>query len=172
MNTKTDGYKLREAIKQWSLRKESAEKQFKGTLAKFEGEEKEAPTTVVEAFLTAETAIAQLQVAQMRYNLAIEVTVSGEKMTLGEAIKRVGAAGRIEKMWKTAIPTTGNNRYSVDDGLTRDPNQVRASYVLGVKDLTKLAEKAGKVAGAFRAAIATGNATEVEIKDLDPKLFE
>lgn len=167
-----DGYALREAIKQWDLRKGAAEEAFKSSLFKFKGEEKDTPQQVVDSFLQAETAISKLQVAQMRYNLSVAVEVGGEKMTLAEAIKRVGGAGRAEKMWRSAGPKDRRSAYLMDDGLTRDPTQERATPTLDAKTSVGLAMQAGKRSGAFRATIATANATKVDIADLDPALFE
>ena len=168
---KIDGYALREAIKQWELRKEVAERAFTGSLHKFKDEEKETPQQVVTAYLQAEDAISKLQVAQMRYNLAIKVEVQGAAMSLAEAIKRSGSAGRIEKMWKTATPQERHHRYG-EDGLTRVPGQERAEGTIDVKTTVSLATQAGKRSGAFRAAIATANAVKAEIEDLNPALFE
>jgi len=167
---KINGYKIREALKEHELRKEAAQKQFSGTLKKFPGETKPEPQEVATAFLKAETAIAKLQVVQMRYNLEVEVDVLSETMTLAEIIKRVGGLGRMEKMWKGVIPG-GKERYVYGDEDTRDPNQVRAEPTLEPGKAVDLATTAAKTAGAFRAAIATGNAREIEI-DLDPALFE
>lgn len=168
---KVNGYRLREALKQQELRKDAAAKQFSGTLKKFPDEDKPTPEVVAETFLKAETVIAKLQVAQMRYNLQVPVEVMGERMTLAEAIKRVGGQGRSEKMWKGVIPG-GRDRYALYDEDTRDPNQVRAKPTLDPDRAVILATEAAKRAGAFRAAIATGNAVEVEIENLDPALFE
>lgn len=167
----TDGYALREAIKQWELRKGVAEKAFSGSLHKFKDEYKEDPDQVVEAYQKAEDAIAKLQVAQMRYNLAVKVEVQGESMTLAEAIKRSGAAGRIEKMWKGATPQERTLRYG-DDGLTRVAGQERAEPTISPKEVLGLTSLAGKKSGAFRATIAKANALKVEIEDLNSALFE
>lgn len=168
---KTDGYALREAIKQWELRKEVAERAFAGSLHKFADEVKETPQQVVDAYLQAEESIAKLQVAQMRYNLAVTVDVRGQAMTLAEAIKMSGSAGRVEKMWKTATPQE-QRRHRYDDDLTRTPGQERAEATIDVKTTVVLATKAGKRSGAYRAAIATANAVKVEIEDLNSALFE
>ena len=41
-----------------------------------------------------------------------------------------------------------------------------------IPEITKLASVTAKRAGAFRQAIAVGNAREIELEDLDPALFE
>jgi hypothetical protein len=172
MKMKTTGYGLREAIKQHELRRDTASRAFAGTLKSFADEKKEKPQEVVIRFLAAEKAIARLQTAQMRYNLLIEVEVQTEKMSLAEAIKRIGADARVEKMWRSAIGPAPDRYGSFHNEDVRDPNQVRATATITPTDATKLASQAAKRAGAFRAAIATGNAREVEIEGLDPALFE
>ncbi len=166
-----DGYALREALKQWELRKDAAEKAFTSSLHKFADEKKDAPQQVVDAYLKAEDAISKLQVAQMRYNLAVKVEVQGEKMTLAEAIKRVGGAGRVEKMWKGATPQERHHRYG-DDGLTRTAGQERAEATIDAKTVVSLATQASKRSGAYRAAIAKTNGVSLDIEDLSPALFE
>lgn len=176
---KITGYMLREAIKQHELRRDTAARAFDGSLKVFPDEEKDSPSTIVEQFLAAETAVAQLQVAQMRYNLAVMVEVTGPgpyagdkvSMTLAEAIKRVGGEGRVEKMWRSATGPK-KDRYSGYDNDEIDPTRIRARAVLKASEAVKLASVAGKRAGALRAAIATANAREVEIESLSPTLFE
>lgn len=168
---KVTGYQLREAIKQHTLKRDSLASSFNGTLKKFPEEKKELPNDVMNDFLTAELAVTKLQVAQMRYNLAVQVTVLGERMTLAEAIKRVGGPARAEKMWRS-VNSPKRESYSYRDDDEMDPNKIRAIPVITVKESLKLAQGAAKHAGAFRAAIATGNAVEVEIEDLSSELFE
>jgi hypothetical protein len=169
---KTTGWALREALKMWELRKGAAEKLFPESLHKFKGEEKDSPQSLIETYLKAELAVARLQVAQMRYNLVVNVMVGDETMTLAEAVKRVGSAGRVEKMWGSIKPTRSRPSYMDNEPITRDPTQERAEATLTVKESTKFAEAASKRAGAFRAAINTGNGREADIADLDPGLFE
>jgi len=168
---KITGYKLREAIKQQELRRDTAASMFDDSLKVFPDETKTAPQDVVKAFLDAETAVARLQTAQMRFNLAVSVDVLGEKMTLAEAIKRVGGQGRAEKMWRSAAGGKRRERYGYDDD-ELDPTKVRAKPTITPDTAVKLASSAGRVAGAFRAAIATANAQEIEIENLLPELFE
>ena len=168
---KVSGYKLREAIKQYELRRDTSAAMFEDTLKKFPNEEKASPQTVVVAYQEAEIAVAKLMTAQMVYNLAISVDVLGEKMTLAEAIKRVGGAGRLEKMWRSAASGKRKDRYYSETD-TLDLNQIRAVTTIDSTVAVELATKAGRVSGAFRAVIATANAQEVEIEGLSPALFE
>lgn len=172
MKMKITGYALREALKQHELRRDTAARTFEGTLKSFPGEVKDKPQDVVKQFLAAETAIAKLQTSQSKYNLLVMVDANGERMTLEEAIKRIGGEARVEKMWRSAAGPR-RDRYgssNIDD--VRDPNQIVAITIVTPNEATKLASACSKRAGSYRAAIATGNAREVEIEDLDPALFE
>jgi hypothetical protein len=169
---KTTGWQIRDALGLWELRKKTAEKLFPESLHKFKGEEKDSPEVIVDGFQKAELAIARIQVVQMKYNLAVTVQVQDEKMSLAEAVKRSGCAGRVEKMWGSVKPTTSRPSYMGDMPITRDPTQERAEATVSVKDGLRFAETASKRARAFRTAINTGNGQEVEIADLDPGLFE
>jgi len=167
---KVTGYTLREAIKENELKLDTASGAFNPALRVFPGDAPKQPQKVAEQLEAAEKAVVKLQVAQMRYNLMVTVEVLGERMTLAEAIKRVGGAGRIEKMWKSAIQEKTRNSY-LDNDDVRDPNQVRASRTVTSDEAMNLARIAGKKANALRAAIATANGREVEIEDLDSSLF-
>lgn len=169
---KVTGYQLREAIKQHTLKRDSLASSFNGTLKVFPGIDfvKDAPAVVMDEFLAAELAVTKLQVAQMQYNLAVRVTVLGERMTLAEAIKRVGGPARAEKMWRSVAAPKRESYYRDDDEL--DKTKVRAIPTISAKDSIKLAQAAAKQAGAFRAAIAIGNAEEILLDDLSSELFE
>ena len=169
MKMKITGYALRDALAEHQLRADTAAKAFNGTLKAFPEDKKDKPTEVVEQYLKAEHATSKLQVAQMRYNLAVTVDVLGEKMTLAEVIKRIGGPARVAKMWRSVGAPTERSGYSDD---VRDPNQVRAVATISAAEASKLASVATKKASAFRQAIAVGNAREVELEDLDPGLFE
>jgi len=169
---KTTGYALREAIKRQELRRETAAQQFNGSLHAFEDEKgKDSPTKVMAAFLAAESAVAQLQTSQMRYNLAVMVDIGGKPMSLAEAIKTIGGLGRGEKMWRSAAAPK-KDRYGSDPSLERDPTRVFAQRQITVNEAVKLASESAKKVGALRAAIAVGNAREVELEGLEAALFE
>jgi hypothetical protein len=180
MKMKVTGYMLREAIKQHELRRDTAAKAFDGSLKKFPDEEKESPIELVESFSKAEQAIAALQEAQMRYNLSVKVEVMGQgnyptdkvRMSLAKAIKLVGGAGRVEKMWRSATGPKKDRYGGYRDDDEMDPTRIRAVATIKSSDAISQASRAGKAAGSLRAAIATANAELVEIEDLSPALFE
>jgi hypothetical protein len=167
---KVTGYKIREAIKQWELRKDAASRVFDDSLKIYPGETKEHPVDAVKQYLAAEYAIAKLQEAQAMYNLQVKVPFDGELITLGFAVKALGGLARAEKMWRSA---TGSKKerygYSADE---RDPNKIYAQTQVSASDALKNATSAAKRASAMRAAIAQGNAEEHEIKTLTEDLFE
>jgi len=169
------GYALREALKQWELRLAAANNDFNGSLHRFKDDvDKPTPQQVVASILASEQAIVALQLAQMKYNLSVQVEVQGQMMTLAEAIKHVGAAGKIEKIWKTAAVGSKQNGFFATDPTIRElnPNQERAVAVLKDQELLDLTRQASKRAGALKTAIATANAVSQTIPDLDPSLFE
>jgi hypothetical protein len=169
------GYALRDALKQWELKLAASTKAFSASLHRFKDEaDKKTPQEVVDDMLTAERAIVALQVVQQKYNLSVAVNVQGEAMTLAEAIKHVGAAGKIEKMWKNVAVGKAESRYSSYEDPTirnNDPNQERAVPVMKSDEVLALTTQASRRASAFRSAIATANACVQDIPNLDLKLF-
>ena len=170
---KITGYALRGAISEWKLKRDAATQAFNGSLYKFEGDSKDTPDQVAQAIGAAEVALATLQTAQMEYNLKVRLELPGGTISLAEAIKRVGGQGRIEKMWKSASSPKKRSSYlsDLDEIPSREDGRVVAERQITTQQAIERATGAGRLAGKFRAAIAVGNATEVEI-DLDPALIE
>ena len=168
---KITGYKLRETIRMWELRRKIAGDNFDKSLHAFEGEVQESPQSMVNTFKHADEAIANLQTAQAMYNLSVKVNVLDKEMTLCEAVKLVGGAGRVEKLWRTAA-IDKKEPYTYDNKLVRNATEVRAQRTISLKGAGELATEAAKWSGALRAAIAVANSTEVEIEGLNPDLFE
>jgi hypothetical protein len=169
MKMQIDGNMLRTALSKWNLLKESAAGAFNDSLHKFDGEVKDDPKAIVFELEKAELAITRLQVAQMRYNLEVKVSASDGTITLAEAIKRVGYAGRTEKLWRGAAQTKEDPYGRLQ--LIRDPTQQHAKAVLSKKEAVQLAVAAGKATNELKGAIASGNSIKIEM-DLDPALFE
>lgn len=161
---KVTGHILKDAVKRAVMMRDTTASLFDGSVHAFEDdEEKESPLVVADRFAVWDTEVAKLQTAQARYNLMVEVEVEGRTMTLCEAIKRVGGAGRLEKMWRS-VAGVKKDRYSYrDESLTRDPNEIRAKRQVTQAGALKLANTAAKYAAALRAAIAKGNLTEIEM---------
>jgi hypothetical protein len=166
---KTTGYALREAMKNHTLNKEVAEGDFTPSLKHTEGEDPKAlPKEVFQAFLKADMALAKLEEAQVRYNLAVRLDFNGQNITLLDAIKRVGILGRVEKMWKGTIanPVAASNYFDEPE------NKVKAKRTLPASEALALTKMYGKQASSLRASIAAANAVVVDIEDLDASLFE
>ena len=161
---KTTGYKLRHAIREAEHIKNIAAGQWDDSLHAFPGEDetKAAPQVLMAKYVECENRLAALQLAQTRYNLAVTVTVQGQPMTLCEAVKRVGGAGRAEK----------KDRYGYNRDLTRNSTEIRAVRTISIEAALLEAKRAARYASALREAIEVGNSTEVEIENLDSSLFE
>ena len=166
MATKVTGYALKEQIKRATMVRDTTASLFDDSLSKFPDETKDEPQMVVDRFKAADLALAKIQVVQQRYNLAVEVEVLGEKMSLCEAIKRVGGAGRVEKMWRSCAGVKKERYGYRGDEDTRDPNMIRSEATINQSQALELAQEGAKIAGAIRAAIATGNAKEVDFQDV------
>jgi hypothetical protein len=167
---KVTGYKIQHKLKELEQLKEVAAQQFNDNIMQFESAEEKLDIREVFANYTGlEKRISRLQAAQCLYNLSVDVNVLGEKLTLLEAVKLIGGAGRSEKMWKDVVK--GNKtRHHMYSEQTRSKDQEYAKRSVSVSDAVGLAQQATKVAGALREAIQVGNATEVEL-DLDETLF-
>lgn len=168
-----NGAMFRDALRRWGLRLEVAAKQFDSSLHNFAGETRITPQEVIEIMQKAEDAIARLQVGQARYNLGVTVKVGrgpeGKVMTLTEAVKRVGGAGRIEKFWRTAC---AEERDPYGHNLTRTAGTVAAVRVVPISEAVELAVAATGYAESLRAAINRGNDTHIDIMDLEAADFE
>jgi hypothetical protein len=170
---KITGYAIREALRRWQLRRDTAESQFTGTLLRFEDEKKPSPQEIIKLTLEAETAIARLQLLQTRYNLAVTISVDGigSHLTLLECIKRFGGLGRVEKLWRVAS-TEKSDRYAFADRSVRDKDQIVAQRAISYEDAARQTIESGRTLGKLREAVAVGNAREMEFEDFDAALFE
>lgn len=166
------GYKLREALRRQTLRRETAASQFNDSLKKFPDEEKATPDEVIKKVRSAEEAISTLQVAQTRYNLTVRVEVpgfSGQK-TLLECIKRIGGLGRIEKTWRSAATAKDRGLYDIEE--TREPGVVRRKRQISFDEASIRTEQIDSELAVLREVIAVGNAHKVDLEDLDASLFD
>lgn len=174
--TTVTGYKLRSAVKQLEMQLEAAVRVFNDSLVKFPSETKATPVDAMADFLSLETRIAKLQAAQAEYNTKVKVDVLGNAMTLAEAVKRVGGAGRAVAMWKKAAGAVDPNRRGYyeaspyENMRSRDKDQEYAERTISDKDATAQAVAAEAFASALRGAIAEGNGTSVDVS-LDPALL-
>lgn len=166
---KISGYKLQHALRELTHARDIAAGQFDDALKAFPGDEKPTPEKVMTAFLDAEAKIARLQTVQGDYNLRVKVDVLGKRMSLSEAVKLVGGAGRAEKMWRSAAAPK-KDRYGYDRD-ERTEGTIIAKRTISTEAATQKAKEAARWASALREAIQVGNATEVEF-EVDEALFE
>jgi hypothetical protein len=170
---KITGFQLTYRLRELQDTREIAQAQFNDALFQFETAAEGAPTPVELSRILqeCERKIAILQVAQARYNLAVEVDVLGERISLHQAVKQVGGAGRLAKMWKDAAKKTGANPYSYGE-MSRDKDHEYAKRTVSVQECLERSTHATRWASALRQAIQLGNGVEMEIEGLDAALFE
>jgi hypothetical protein len=168
---KVTGYQLREATRKFELQRDTAARLFKSSLYAFEDEVKEDPIEVMDHLKKAELSVVRLQEAQQKYNLKVLIDVQGKSITLAAAVKMLGGAGRIAKMWREAVADK-EDRYGYRNERERNKDTEVARKRLPFDVALKEANTADGFAGALRAAIAVGNATSLEIEGLDTELFE
>lgn len=167
---KVTGYMLREAVRRWTTVQTVAAKMFPEVTFAFFGDIKDNPLEIDTQYWTAALAVSELQEAQQKFNASIRVKVGNQEMNLSRAIKLVAFAGQRSKAWKTAACETGKSRYS-DKLMVRDKDSEVAKRQMSVKEcLAKQAEIDSFLAD-LRTAISVANGKEIDIIDLDPKLF-
>jgi hypothetical protein len=166
------GYKLKEALKMASLEKETVLTQFDETLYAFKGEKKPSPEEISDRVSYLETKIATLQTAQSQYNLNIMVSVQGEEMSLQQAIKMVGGAGRLSKMWRSAAKGSKRDRWERQSSVTRKTDEEIALPTITKQDTMQRAKEAELFASRLRSAISTGNTNKVDIPWVGESLFD
>lgn len=167
---KITGYKIQHKLKQLEQLKEVAAQQFNDNIMQFESQDDKGDLRDLFASYTSlEKKISQLQTAQCQYNMNVTVNVLGENMSLLNAVKLVGGAGRAEKMWKDVVKGTRSVRSMYSES-SRSKDQEYAKRSVSIKEAVEFAQQATKVASALREAIQVGNASEIEI-DLDEVLF-
>lgn len=167
-----NGFQIREALKRWERRKKTADSLFKETLWSFEDAGK-APDSrkVAEEYKRSDLAVARLQELQQKFNSQVNLDVLGQKMTMALAIKILGGAGRLEKMWSGAVTDQGGDRYYRREN-SRKADDIYACRTVSQEDCAKLADEAAHFSSALRNAIAVGNTQKVSIGDVPKDIFE
>lgn len=175
-----DGVKIREALSRYKTIAETLASQFKESCWAFEGEAGLSPCEMDRQAKEAEEAVAELEELQQLYNLITTVEVCGTVITLANAVKLVGSAGRRAKAWKEVARDNGRDRYS--DRRTRSKDEITAKRTISVKDALAEHANAERYASQLRSAIARGNMTtynvgpcaadKPELNRFRPSLFE
>ena len=156
---KVNGFQIKQAIREETEERDLADSRFAGSLKAFPDEDKPKPTVLAEVMDKSERRIAKLQTTQARYNLAVQVTVEGQSMTLQEAVKALGGAERIEKKWREAAKEE-TDRYGGD---TRDKDSVVRTRQVSSDQCAEFARTAMRRRNAINYAISKGNAVEVDL---------
>lgn len=164
---KVTGYALREAMRVKRLDRDAAAKLFAESLFIFEGQTSETELLFTR-FREADMAVARLETIQETYSLGIVVEAQGKSMSLTEAVKLVGGAGRAEKMWRDASGASKSRRGYYDQGAARERGKDTeyAKRSVPVEVALKKAHDAGRRGSALRAAISKGNGVEKEPKEV------
>ena len=155
-------------------RVKALETQFSASLFRFADEEdKRDPRQILREFEELQARIAQLMEVQAAYNLRVQVTVLGEEMSLQRVLHMVSSANRVKSLWAQAAEQKLANQYSFHlmNPLSRDKEHEYAKPVVPVSEARELADIATRTALAFKQAIRSGNAREVEM-DVTPEVFE
>lgn len=142
-----NGFRIQRAIREWTVKRDTLSALIESAVAS--AAPAEQFSVLMGKYDQAELAIAQLQVAQARYNLDVGVKLdsSNQEISLSEAVKRIGGLSRSEKLWKSIATNTE------------------------AADALKLVAAKSRIASEFRSAISVGNGKEFEI-EVDPGLFD
>ena len=160
---KITGYRLQHAIREAMHVRDVLATQFNDNLKQFASTTKRVDLEAVYCrYDEIEKKIAELQVMQTRYNMNVHVVVLHDTVTLLQAIKLVGGAGRGEKMWRAAAGLKKHSRYGSEDERSRDVEYAEAS--VPVEQCMLHAREAHRYAAALREAIQLGNATVLDME--------
>lgn len=172
---KVTGYQLREALRKWTTKMEVLKVRFDDSIWEFPGEQKKMPLEVSQEWEKVMTNVALLQCAQQRYNREVSITLTNtpreETMTLAMAVKLIGMYGRLESAWRKATIGNGKDRWDRGSGASRSKDTEYAKKSLSQEKLAECSDNMSNYTSALRAAIARGNATEIDIGEVLPELL-
>ncbi len=165
-----NGFQIREAIKQWTLKREMAIKVFNDAGFVFEGETKIPPHRAAEEIETSDAAVAQLETFQQAFNASHMVTFNGKSITLSQAVKMIAGIGRLENLWKTYASKglAGNesrHSYGETPATVRKDGEVHAKRVMPLADCVAKATQYAKQQAALRGLISSANGTLITVPD-------
>lgn len=161
---KVTGGRLRGVLKVKRMALAALHSQWESQLTKFEGEEKD-PIGMMVQIRAIETSVAEVEELQAKYNLMVMVQPFKGDMSLEMAIKLVGGAGRIAKLWRDAAKGEKKERYGGRLNQSRDKDSIYAVDSVPKELALKLAIDAEEKRDALQQAIAKGNLTEIEFED-------
>lgn len=162
---KVSGLEIREALRQWALRRDAANKRFEEALTRYEDETKESPLEAETELILCEDAIAHLQTAQSYFNGQINVRVGTAEMKLTYAVKRVGGAARLEKLWHAQVKAKKVPAWE-SARTKRTKDQVKELSAMSIPEMVAQAQQASLFAGQVRSAVSWGTSQTLEIEFL------
>ncbi len=154
---KINGYTLRTAIRNRETERDGAIALLSQSLRGQGGFSTEELMVKIE---TCEKNIASLQAFQSRYNLEVVVAVGVEKISMAEAVKRIGGIERVSAHWRSLMSQSSIETASVMQG--------KFDSALAIEKAKKSATEASTLRGRMSAA----NSVEIEIPELEEKFIE
>ena len=171
---KVTGNKILDSLDILRERVKTLDAQFSASLYAFEGDEPARdPRELMRELQQCHDRIARLQEIQAAYNLAVTVEVQGETMTLQRVLQLIAGANRAKTLWAKAATPDSENPYAMygHGARQRDKDNEYAQPVVAAAEAQELANAATRRALAFKQAIRSGNAREVEL-DVEAAIFE
>ncbi len=167
------GNRILDALDFLRERVKTLDAQIQASLFAFEGEPPpQDPRDLMTELDGVQGRIARLQEVQSAYNLRVEVEVQGERISLQRVLQLVAAANRAKALWAKAASPEPANPYAYGMSTrTRDKDNEYAQAVVPLPEAQELVNAATRRALAFKQAIRSGNAREVEM-DVEVDLFE
>ncbi len=166
------GNRILDALDFLKERVKTLDTQFQASLYRFADEEsKRDPRDILGEYEALQARIARLQEAQADYNLRVEVEVLGERMTLQRVLHLIASANRVKALWAKAVSPEEAPSYQYMALRAREKDSEYARRVISVEAAQDLAASAARRALAFKQAIRSGNAREVEM-DVPEDLLE
>ncbi len=167
------GNRILDALDFLKERTKTLDSQFQSSLYAFESDTPSRdPREIMDEFAQVGDQVARLQELQAAYNLRVEVEVEGTQMSLQRVLQLIANANRAKTLWaKAALPQADNPYAYMTNQRQRDKDNEYAKAVVPESEAQALADAATRRALAFKQALRSGNAREVEM-DADGSLFE
>lgn len=159
---KVTGYQLRQQRQTLELDLRVLLDELAASLYVFKTDNKRSPLVIADEVRDKGNCICAVEALQAQYNLAVRVTVGVKRITLCEAVKRVGPASQLEKLLRGMVAEK-KDRYGSGPEMDRDNTREYAQRAITVDEAKKAASAAAWFASSLRAAVAAANNTEVEL---------
>lgn len=164
-----NGFQIREAIKQHTLKREMAIKLFNDAGFLFPGEVKVSPIDRAKEVQQADEAVAKLETFQQAFNAIQIVLFDGQNITLSQAVKMIAGIGRLENLWKQyaskGLTGQDSSRRSYGEASTtvRKTDEQHATRTIDLETCVELATAFARKQAALRAQIASANGRQIDV---------